>query len=351
MSAVMRGTVYLGPRQVRLRDLPLPRVEGARDAVIRVTRSAICGTDLHAYRGELPGFGVGTVLGHEFTGVVLEAGPEVPFCPGQRVMASDIIACGRCAACNRGWHYQCPEVSLFGYSTVVGRPVDGGQAEYVRVPYADVVLSPCPDDLSDEQVLFTGDVLPTGFVAARQAQIVPGDTVAVVGGGPVGTIAALCAMVAGAGHVVVADPHRARRQALAGHGLQAVPPGELAEAVGAVSRGRGAPAVIEAVGSDEALSLAVAVAAPRATVVVVGAHHSAAAPFPSGSAFARELTVRFAVGDPILVRDQVTALLQAGRLDPTVLISHRLPLADVARAYDLYDRKEATKVVLVADDS
>jgi 2-desacetyl-2-hydroxyethyl bacteriochlorophyllide A dehydrogenase len=347
----MRGTVYLGPRQVRLSDLPDPQVKSARDAVIRVTRSAICGTDLHAYRGELPGFGIGTVLGHEFTGVVLEAGSEVPLRPGQRVTASDIIACGRCAACVRGWHYQCPGVTLFGYSTVVGRPVDGGQAEYVRVPCADVVLSACPDDLSDEQVLFTGDILPTGFVAAQRAQIVPGDTVAVVGGGPVGTIAALCAMVSGAGHAVVAEPHRARRQALADNGLQAVPPRDLATVIDAVSRGRGAPAVIEAVGSDEALSLAIAVAAPRATVVCVGAHHSTAAPFPSGSAFARELTVRFAVGDPILVRDQVTALVQAGRLDPTVLISHRLPLADVTYAYDLYDRREATKVVLVADET
>ena len=343
----MRGTVFRGPYDVELReDLPEPRLTGPRDAVVRVTRSAICGTDLHAYRGELPGFGVGTVLGHEFVGVVVEAGAEVPYAAGQRVTASDLIACGRCAACARGWHYQCREVTLFGYSTVVGKPVDGAQAEYVRVPFADVVLGACPDDVTDEQALFTGDVLATGYIAAARAAITPGDTVAVVGGGTVGVMAGLCARVFGAATVVVADPSPVRREAVAGYGLRAVEPDGLREMVTTVSHGRGAPAVIEAVGTDKALTLAMATVAPRGTVVAVGAHHNPAAPLDTGQAFARELTLRFAVGDPIAVRDEVLALVRSGQVDPTVVISHRLPLDEVAHGYELFHRRKATKVVL-----
>mgnify|MGYP001210453235 CR=1 FL=1 len=348
----MRGAVFHGPYDVRLRtDLPEPKVTGPRDAVVRVSRTAICGTDLHAYRGELPGFGVGTVLGHEFVGTVVAAGDEVPYRPGQRVVASDVVACGRCPICARGWHYQCPEVTLFGYSTVVGESLDGGQAEYVRVPYADVVLGACPDGVTDEQALFSGDVLATGYVAACRAEITPGDTVAVVGGGTVGILAGLCARVVGAAAVVVADPSPARRAAVAECGLVPASPDRLAEVVAEVSAGRGARSVIEAVGTDAALTLAVATAAARGTVVAVGAHHSAAAPLDAGAAFARELTLRFAVGDPIAVRDDVLALVRAGRVDPTVVISHRLPLAEVTRAYELFDRREATKVVLVPDDA
>src|SRR5262245_24027599 len=139
----MRAVVYEGPRRVRVRaGRPEPQLRGPRDAVVRVTRSAICGTDLHPYRGEIADFAPGTVLGHEFVGTVVVAGELVPFAPGEPVMASDLIACGHCPACRRGHHYHCDEVTLFGYSTVVGAPVDGGQAELVRVPFADLVLAP-----------------------------------------------------------------------------------------------------------------------------------------------------------------------------------------------------------------
>ncbi|MEV4211227.1 alcohol dehydrogenase catalytic domain-containing protein [Micromonospora sp. NPDC049662] len=347
----MRGAAFQGAFDVRLRtDLPEPEITGPRDAVVRVTRTAICGTDLHAYRGELPGFGAGTVLGHEFVGTVVAAGAEVPYQLGQRVVASDVVACGRCPACARGWHYQCPEVTLFGYSTVVGKSLDGGQAEYVRVPYADVVLWACPDGVTDEQALFSSDVLSTGYAAACHANITAGETVAVVGGGTVGLLAGMCARLVGAAAVVVADPVPARRAAAAACGLVPASPHELAEIVTDVSAGRGAGSVIEAVGSDATLRLAMATAAARGTVVAVGAHHSNAAPLDAAAAFARELTLRFVVGDPIVVRDDVLALIRAGRIDPTVVISHRLPLTEVARAYELFERREATKVVLIPDD-
>jgi 2-desacetyl-2-hydroxyethyl bacteriochlorophyllide A dehydrogenase len=338
----MRGVVYRGPGVVAVEELPPPRLTHPRDAVVRVTRAAICGTDLHPYRGEIPGFAAGTVLGHEFAGTVHEAGVEVPFEAGRRVFASDVIACGRCADCARGWHYQCPAVSLFGYSDVVGAYVPGGQAEYVRVPFADVVLSATPDGVADEQALFAGDVLTTGYAAARDADVTPGDLVAVVGAGPVGLLAAMCAAVSGAARVVVADPAPERRERAESAGFTAVPPERLRASVG----GRGADAVIEAVGSDAALGCALGAAGPRATVSVVGAHHSAAAPFPTGTAFARELTVRFTVGDPIALRAPVLALIGAGRIEPSSIVSHRLPLSEAVTGYELFDRRHAFKVVL-----
>jgi threonine dehydrogenase-like Zn-dependent dehydrogenase len=347
----VKAVVYQGPGRVTVEEVPPPRLLGPRDAVVRVSRAAICGTDLHPYRGEIADFAAGTVLGHEFAGTVAEVGAQVPFAVGQRVFASDIIACGRCADCGRGWHYQCSSVSLFGYSTVVGPYVAGGQAEYVRVPYADVVLAATPDDVTDEQALFVGDVLTTGYAAARTADITPGDVVAVVGAGPVGLLAAMCAAMLGAAQVVIADPEPVRRRHAASFGIAAVCPDELGTLVRAMTGGRGAPAVIEAVGTDAALRCALETAGPRATVSTVGAHHATGMPFPTGLAFARELTVRFTVGDPITLRDQVLALVRSGRINPSRIVSHRLDLAQAPTGYALIDAREAAKVVLATGPS
>jgi threonine dehydrogenase-like Zn-dependent dehydrogenase len=344
----VKAVVWHGPRDVRLDDAPEPALAGPRDAVIRVTRSAICGTDLHPYRGEIEDFMPGTVLGHEFCGVVEDAGAKAGgLRPGDRVLASDLIACGACWYCRRGWHYQCVEASLFGYGTVVGDYVPGGQAEYVRVPNADIVLSRVPDALSDEQVLFIGDILTTGFAAAAEAGVRPGDSVAVVGCGPVGTCALMSAQLMGAGTVVAIDPDPVRRAAAERFGAVGALPGpDLGDEVRDRCGGRGADAVLEAVGTAESLLSALAVARPRGTVVVVGAHADDAMPFPSREAFAKELTIRFTVGDPIRSRDELVEVVAAGRLDPTLVISHRMPLADAVRAYDAFDRREALKVVL-----
>ncbi|RSM56220.1 alcohol dehydrogenase [Amycolatopsis sp. WAC 01376] len=345
----MRGVVYHGPGDVRVEpDLPMPTVRGPRDAVVRVTRTAICGTDLHPYRGEIPGFESGTVLGHEFTGTLVDAGAEVSLHAGQRVVASDIVACGRCERCARGEHYQCELVTLFGYSTVVGTALPGGQAEYVRVPYADVVLAAVPDDLTDEEALFAGDILSTGYAAIQATAMLPGQVVAVVGGGPVGLCAAMCAIAAGAARVVVTDLDQERRERANRLGFTASSPAGLSAALARAGAPDGAPAVVEAVGTDAALAAAVRAARPCATIAIVGAHHAPDLPFPAGTAFARELTVRFVVGDPIRHRDQVLALVRADRLDPAALVSHRMPLSAAAEAYRLFDRREAFKVVLDA---
>jgi 2-desacetyl-2-hydroxyethyl bacteriochlorophyllide A dehydrogenase len=346
----MKGVVFQGPHRVRVdADLPVPGVRDPRDAVVRTTRTAICGSDLHPYRGEIPGFAPGTVLGHEFAGVVAEAGADVPFAVGDRVFASYLVACGRCPRCARGWHYHCEHASLFGYSTVVGSAVAGGQAEYVRVPFADVLLARSPDAVTDEQALFAGDVLTTAYAATAEAEVGSGDVVGVVGAGPVGLLAAMCASALGAHEVVVSDPDPVRRATAAALGVRAVAPDELRDSLDEVSDGWGARVVVEAVGSEAALAGALRSAGPRATVVAVGAHSAEAMPFPSRLAFTRELNIRFTVGDPIRYRAEALRLVRDGLVDPARIISHRLPLSDARRGYELFDRRKAVKVVLTAE--
>jgi threonine dehydrogenase-like Zn-dependent dehydrogenase len=347
----MRAASLVGPGRVELVEVPWPEVRQPRDAVVRVTRAAICGTDLHPYRGEIPGFLAGAIMGHEFVGVVEAAGPEAGVVPGDRVVASDVIACGRCWWCCRGAHYQCAEVSLFGYGEVVGVYVPGGQAEAVRVPFADTVLTPVPAEVGDDAALFVGDVLTTGWTAATEAGLSAGDqedtVVAVVGCGPVGLCAALSARLLGASTVVAVDGQAARRAgAAAAAGAVPAAPDEARAIVDDLTGGRGADAVIEAVGSPAALAGALALVRPRGTVAAVGAHHEPAFPLDTGDAFGRELTLRFAVGDPIRWAGPLFDHLAAGRLDPTGLVSHHLALDEVATAYALFDQAEATKVLL-----
>jgi 2-desacetyl-2-hydroxyethyl bacteriochlorophyllide A dehydrogenase len=334
----MRGVVYQDPGRVEVRDLPMPRLEDPRDAIVRVHTAGICGTDLHPYRGAIPGFAPGTVLGHEFAGTIHEVGSEVPFAPGDRVFASDIVACGECGQCEQGRHYQCASVSLFGYSDVVGQPVQGGQAEFVRVPFADVVLYSVPDTVSDDQVVFVGDLLSTAYAAVRNADVTQGGRVAVVGSGALGLLAALCSRVVGAQETVVADPDPRRRAWAAELGFATATPEQI--------RDLGADSVIEAVGNDGALETALAATGPGATIAVAGSHHSEAAPFRSGLAFARELTIRFTVGDPLNLRAEVLDLLVTGAVDPSVVVSDRLPLSAAAQAYAMFDSHNALKVIL-----
>lgn len=341
----MKGAVWRGAYDVQLEELPEPELSGPRDAVVRMTRSAICGTDLHPYRGEIEDFMAGTVLGHEFTGVVEEAGSEAGVRPGERVLASDLIACGRCRYCAQGWHYHCPEASLFGYGTVVGDYVAGGQAEYVRVPNADLVLSVIPAALGDEEALFVGDILTTAYTGAAEAGIRPGHSVLVVGCGPVGLLGLMCARLLGAEKAIALDPDPGRRAAAERLGATALAPGAGGVAEVLDLTGGGADAVLEAVGNEAALLLALEAVRPRGTVVAIGSHTYETMRFPVREAFARELTLRFAIGDPIRSREEILDLIAAGRLDPTVVISHRMSLAEAPRAYELFDRREALKVV------
>ena len=241
---------------------------------------------------------------------------------------------------------QCEGRSLFGYSGVYPR-LNGGQAELVRVPQADRALRALPDEVSDEAAVFLADILPTGFAAVARGGVSAGDTVVVVGCGPVGLMAVLCAAGV-AGRVIAVDGVAARRELAERLGAEAAAPEEAAAVVAAATGGLGADVVIEAAGSAGGLDASLKLARGRGVVSVVGAHFEPDYPLDNALMFERELTLRFSIGDPTADGGLLLSRLSSGELDPGAIVTHRLPLADAVEAYRLFDSREATKVVLSA---
>ncbi len=341
----MKAVVLVRAGDVQGLNVPDPQLAAPGDAVVRVTATAICGADLFPYHGYTPGFEDGTVLGHEFVGIVEAVGADVRSVKsGDRVVCTSTISCGRCGHCRAGRPSQCAGRALFGYSGVYPR-LDGGQAELVRVPGADRCLWPIPAGVSDEAAVFVGDILPTGYGAVRRSELALGDLAVVVGCGPVGLMAVLLARrVARA--VLAVDGIPGRRDLAASLGARAVAPEDAAAAIAGASGGLGADAVIEAAGSPGALSAALTYVRGRGTVSVVGAHFEPDYPLNSGLMFEREISLRFTIGDPFSDRERLFGLIVAGELDPTPVVTYRLPLAEAADAYRLFDTRGATKIVL-----
>jgi alcohol dehydrogenase len=341
----VRAVVLHGPGDIGVDDVPDAAIVDDGDAIVAVRATAICGADLFPFHGLTPGFEAGTVLGHEFAGEVVEVGAGVTAVrPGERVVNTSMISDGTCPSCLAGRVTQCEGRSLFGYSGVYPR-LDGGQAELVRVPHADRVLRRLPDEVSNEAAVFLADILPTGHAAVVRGGIAPGDTVVVVGCGPVGLMAVLCA--AGlARRLIAVDGVPARRGLAERLGAEAVAPEHAAETVAEATGGLGADVVIEAAGSPAALDAALRLARGRGIVSVVGAHFEPDFPLDNALMFERELTLRFSIGDPTQDGQLLLDRLVSGELDPTPVVTHRLPLSDAAEAYRLFDSREATKVVL-----
>ncbi|HXF56616.1 MAG TPA: alcohol dehydrogenase catalytic domain-containing protein [Actinomycetota bacterium] len=344
----MRAVVFEGPGRVRVGEVPEPRVEAPTDAVVRVTTASICGSDLHFLHGKAPLL-PGDTMGHEAVGVVEEVGAEVRrFRPGDRAVVSFVIACGRCWFCRRGQSGLCEEFRSLGAGPF-GGGLGGAQAELVRVPEADVNLLRVPEGLEDERALFVGDALTTGLYGAALAGVERGQTVAVVGAGPVGFFAAQAARLFEPEAVVVLDL-RPDRLALAEKvGAVAVnvterhPQTALAELTG----GRGADAVVEAVGSPEAFETALDVVRRGGTVSVVGMYAVERVEVPLGVYWARAVRVLFAGVCPVHAWwERALEAVRAGRIDPLPLVSHALPLEEAPLGYRLFDAREATKVVL-----
>jgi threonine dehydrogenase-like Zn-dependent dehydrogenase len=341
----MKAVVLAGIGDIRVMDVPDPKVVDAGDAVVRVTTTAICGADLFPFHGYTPGFENGTVLGHEFVGVVESVGPAVSSVHrGDRVVSTSTISCGFCPHCRAGRPSQCLDRALFGYSGVYKR-LDGGQAELVRVPSADRCLRLIPDGIPDASAVFLADMLPTGYNAVKRADLVAGDVAVVVGCGTVGLMAILFAQRV-ARTVIAIDGIPARRALAQQFGAQARTPDDARAAIDAATDGLGADGVIEAAGSAGALTAALTYVRGRGTVSVVGAHFEADFPLNNGLMFEREMTLRVSWGDPFNDRDRLLAFLGTGDLDPTPVISHHFPLAEAAEAYRLFDAREATKVLL-----
>ncbi|MBX3160571.1 MAG: glutathione-dependent formaldehyde dehydrogenase [Deltaproteobacteria bacterium] len=391
----MRAACWMGRRDVRVEEVPDPRILNSRDAIVKVTATSICGSDLHLYNGFIPTMEKGDILGHEFMGEVVDAGPGIDpeiLAVGDRVVVPFPIACGRCWMC-RHELYSCCENSnpnayvaekmlghapsgQFGYSHLTGGYA-GGQAEYVRVPFADVGALVVPPHLTDEQVLFLSDVLPTGFMAADNCKIQRGDVVAVWGAGPVGQLAIASAKLLGAERIIVIDrvPFRLRMALERAGATDAIDyeDGDVLERIKAITGGRGPDACIDAVGMeahghgvqfaydrakqlaraepDRPLALREAIFACRngGTVSVVGMYGGAVDKFPMNAVLNRALTIRAAQTPVHRYMRPLLALVEGGQLDPTFIITHRLPLAQAPRGYDLFLRKQddCVKVVLV----
>lgn len=388
----MRAVIWRGPRDVRVTTVPDPEILNPRDAILKVTATAICGSDVHLFNGVIPTMRAGDVLGHEFMGEVVEVGAGITTLkPGDRVVVPFAIACGGCSYCREGLTSLCDNSNpnaymaeglygfsgsgLFGYSHLYGG-YPGGQAEYVRVPFADVGPLRVPDTLSNEQVLFLSDVLPTGYMAAESCGIRPGDVVAVWGAGPVGLLAMKSALLLGAERVIAIDRWPARLR-LAETGAKAETldyeqNGDLVEELKQRTGGRGPDACIDAAGmeahgttldalydrakqavrlaTDRSHALRQAIQACRkgGTVSIPGVYGGFLDKFPLGAAFAKGLTMRMGQTHVHRYLRPLLALIERGHLDATFIVSHRWPLSRAAEAYRMFNDKtdDCTKVVL-----
>jgi threonine dehydrogenase-like Zn-dependent dehydrogenase len=261
-------------------------------------------------------------------------------------MSSDFAACGQCRWCDDGEHWQCADRAFFGTGTAFGPALSGAQAEYVRVPYADSTLGLMPPNCSPEAALLMGDNLATGWVAVERAGTRAGDCVVVIGGGAVGQLTALSAQAAAAGIVVLIEPNEQRRAFAQAHGSMTAHPDDAQALVRLVTDGTGADVVLEAVGGNEPLNLAMSISRPRGRIVSVGAHAAETWAFPVARAFRDELTVSFAIGDAIRLRRRLLRLVAGGAFDPTVIIDARGSLDEAPDLYRQLASQQRLKAVV-----
>jgi threonine dehydrogenase-like Zn-dependent dehydrogenase len=387
----MKALVWHGRYDVRCDTVSDPVIEDPRDAIVKVTSTAICGSDLHLYDNYIPAMETGDILGHEFMGEVVEVGSgNSKLKVGDRVVVPFNICCGECFFCKKGLWSCCERTNrdsdkatkmfghntagLFGYSHLTGH-YPGGQAEYVRVPYADVCPTKVPSGLSDEQVLFLTDIFPTGYQGAEFAGIEDGDTVAVWGCGPVGQFCIRSAQMLGAGHVVAIDriPERLAMAAAAGAETINFDKEEVYDRLNQITRGRGPDRCIDAVGmeahgggswdavADRALALT-GLGTDRihalreclrnvragGTVSISGVYGGFLNMVPLGGAFQKGVTIRMGQCNVLNYMDKLMGMVESGKIDPSFVITHRCNLEDGPKMYDTFKKKEdgCIKVVM-----
>ncbi|SCF41731.1 zinc-dependent alcohol dehydrogenase [Micromonospora saelicesensis] len=388
----MKATAWMGTDSVKVIDVPDPKIMNARDAIVRISTTAICGSDLHLYHGYIPAMRKGDILGHEFMGEVVEVGPQVRnLAPGDRVVVPFPIACGHCSSCQRGLYSVCENsnpnagiaekimghspAGIFGYSHLLGGYA-GGQAEYARVPFADVGPVKVPDEISDDQAVMLADVFPTGYMGAEMCDIKPGQVIAVWGAGPVGLLAAASARLLGAERVIVIDrfPYRLR---LAEEHIDAetinYEEADVLDTLNEMTAGRGPDACIDAVGleghhgntamyaydrakqaarveTERPFALRQAILACRSggVVSVVGAYGGFVDKFPMGAFMNRSLIMRTGQCHVQRYTRPLLERIQRGEIDPSFIVSHRMPLCDAPKGYKIFQKKQddCTKVLL-----
>jgi len=387
----MKANCWIDKTTVQVQEVPDPRILNQRDAIVRITSTAICGSDLHLYNGFVASMKSGDILGHEFMGEVVEVGREVKMLKtGDRVVVPFPIACGRCALCQKGLFSVCENSNpnawmaeklwgyspsgIFGYSHMLGG-YPGGQAQYARVPFADVGPLKIPAGMPDEKVLFLSDILPTGYMGAEMCEIEPGDVVAVWGCGPVGQLAIKSAKLLGAERVIAIDrfPYRLR-MAREQSGAETIDYAEvdLDDALAELTGGRGPDACIDAVGMeahapgvggaydrvkqavglemDRAHALRQAIMACRSggIVAVIGVYAGFIDKFPFGAVMNRSLTIKSGQTHVQRYMKPLLERIEKGQIDPSFVITHRLRLEDAPRGYDMFLNKldDCEKVVL-----
>lgn len=348
----MKAVTWHGREDVRVEEMPEPEVQEADDVLLRVERTAVCGSDLHIYRDEIPGVVPGTVMGHEFVGTVAEAGSGVRGLePGDRVVGPFHAACGRCPACRRRQYHQCEDGGVYGYGLAFG-DLAGAQAEYLRVPHGDVNLRRVPEGMNPETALFAGDILSTAHGAVRKARLRPGESCAVIGCGPVGQLVVACARLFGAARVFAIDLVERRAEAAGELGAVPVHSGTVnpVARVQELTDGEGADVVVEAVGGAETLELAFDLVRGGGRISAVGITAAETFEYPLMTSLVRDLTFRAGMANVHREMDAVLELLASGRIDPTRLVTHRLPLEAAPEAYRLFADREATKILLEPGD-
>ncbi|MEU8210499.1 zinc-dependent alcohol dehydrogenase [Micromonospora sp. NPDC049044] len=388
----MKANAWMGTDKVKVIDVPDPKIMNARDAIVRISTTAICGSDLHLYHGYIPAMRKGDILGHEFMGEVVEVGPQVRnLKPGDRVVVPFPIACGHCSSCQRGLYSVCENsnpnagiaekimghspAGIFGYSHLLGGYA-GGQAEYARVPFADVGPLKVPDDVRDDQAVMLADVFPTGYMGAEMCDIKPGQVIAVWGAGPVGLFAAASARLLGAERVIVIDRYPYRLRLAAEHlGAETINYEEVdvLDTLNELTAGRGPDACIDAVGleghhgnaamyaydrvkqaarveTERPFALRQAILACRSggVVSVVGAYGGFVDKFPMGAFMNRSLVMRTGQCHVQRYTRPLLERIQRGEIDPSFIVSHRMPLRDAPKGYQLFQKKQddCTKVLL-----
>lgn len=342
----MRAVTFQAPGEVRVEERPDPELLAQDDAIIKVEATGVCGSDLHIYHGRVqiePGF----TIGHEFVGTVLEAGEGVSrVAPGDRVCGTFQTACGTCFFCMRGAFHKCDDSRTFGHGKVLGS-LQGTQAERALIPHANMTLRKVPDGVGDDVALFAGDVMGTGYHAVEQSEVGPGDSVAVLGLGPVGLCAVQVAVAAGAAPVLAIDSVPQRLELARTFGAVAVhlTEDDPREAAKRLTEGRGVDAAIDAVGHPDALDLAIRLTRKAGVVVAIGVY-AEPCEVHMGLVWIKALTLKSGHANVIGHVDHVLGMLASGKLDPTPLVTHHMQLDDAAEAYALYDRREAMKIVL-----
>lgn len=336
----MRAVIYEGNGRIRLGERPVPVIQDERDAIIQVTLTTICSSDIHIRHGAVPRAVPGVILGHEFVGRVVETGKAVrKVRPGDRVAVNVETFCGECFYCRRGFVNNCSD-EHGGWA--LGCRIDGGQAEYARIPFADNGLTRIPDHVPDEKALFTGDLLSTGYWAARIGEILPGDTVAVIGAGPTGLCTMMCARLYGPGRIIAIDTDEYRLNVAREQGLADVTliPGQddIGAYIRSATSGRGADVVFEVAGGADTFQLAWQTARPNAVVVVVAMYEQDQI-LPLPSMYGKNLTFKTGGVDGCYCQE-IMDLISAGKLDAGFMITHRCGLDEIMDAYNIFESKK-----------